>query len=510
MDEPKAAEPGPESHPDQPRSLRLSKSKYLAGCQCHKRLYLEFHAPELATPPDPGARARLGQGTEIGALARERFPGGVLVEAGPKQRAAALRRTAELAADPAVPAIFEGAFEHGQVLVRVDILERIEIGPQPAFRLIEVKSAARRKEVHVQDVAVQTHVLRGAGAPIVECGVWLVDTEYRYPGGPIDLRRLFKWENLAEPVNAMLPAVARTLAEQRAMLEASTAPAVEPDAHCHAPYECPFWAHCTKDKPERWIFHLPGNSRQIEDMMARGIVTIDEIPADAKLTTVQTRVRANHEWIGGGLRRALEAVRHPVHHVDFETFMPAVPKYPGTRPYQTIPTQWSNHIEAPDGSIREEAFLATGPDDPRDAFARSLLASVGAAGTICIYSPYERAVIETLAESLPGCRETLRALLGRLWDLHAVLKEHYYHPRFKGSYSIKQVVPALVPGLSYEGLAIQEGGVAAQEYARMVFEVTDWVERERIKRDLLDYCARDTLAMVEIRRVLRGKCAGDT
>lgn len=498
----------PESSPVPAPPIRLSKSKYLAGLQCHKRLYLEIHAPGLATPPDAAAQARLNQGTDVGVLARERFPGGVLVDAGPRQRTEALRRTAELLADPSVPAIFEGAFEFEHVLVRVDILERVKAAPAPSFRLIEVKSSTRRKDVHVQDVAVQAHVVHGTGVSLAGCGVFLINTGYRYEGGPLDLGQLFAWDDLTEPVNAILPFVGRSLAEQKVMLQVSTPPSIEPDAHCHTPYECPFWAHCTKGKPERWIFHLPGSSRLVKDLIYRGITTIDEIPPETRLNAVQTRVWENVEWTSPALKRVLESVRYPVHHLDFETFMPAVPRYPGTRPYQTIPTQWSNHIEEEGGVVREEAFLSTDARDPREAFAASLLSSVGKTGTICIYSQYERAVIEALAEALPSLRRELVALLDRLWDLLPVVKEHYYHPAFVGSYSIKQVVPAMVPALDYGTLVIQEGGVAAREYARMVFEVTDWVEREQIKQALLEYCARDTLAMVEIRRALWEKCAG--
>lgn len=431
-----------------------------------------------------------------------------MVDAGPRQRTEALRRTAELLADPSVQAIFEGAFEFEHVLVRVDILERVKAAPAPSFRLIEVKSSTRRKDVHVQDVAVQAHVVHGTGVSLAECGVFLINTDYRYEGGPLDPGQLFAWDDLTEPVNTILPFVGRSLAEQKVMLQVSTPPSIEPDAHCHTPYECPFWAHCTKGKPERWIFHLPGSSRLVKDLISRGITTIDEIPPETRLNAVQTRVWENVEWTSPALKRVIESVRYPVHHLDFETFMPAVPRYPGTRPYQTIPTQWSNHIEEEGGVVREEAFLSTDARDPREAFAASLLSSVGKTGTICIYSQYERAVIEALAEALPSLRRELVALLDRLWDLLPVVKEHYYHPAFVGSYSIKQVVPAMVPALDYGTLVIQEGGVAAREYARMVFEVTDWVEREQIKQALLEYCARDTLAMVEIRRALWEKCAG--
>jgi hypothetical protein len=100
----------------------------------------------------------------------------------------------------------------------------------------------------------------------------------------------------------------------------------------------------------------------------------------------------------------------------------------------------------------------------------------------------------------------------RIWDLHPIVRDHYYHPLFKGSYSLKEVLPALIPSLGYEDLAIKEGGHAASEYYRMVFVETDWVERAAIAEALLRYCARDTLAMVELRRALmeKAQAAGGT
>ena len=96
-------------------------------------------------------------------------------------------------------------------------------------------------------------------------------------------------------------------------------------------------------------------------------------------------------------------------------------------------------------------------------------------------------------------------MIGRLWDLYQVVKEQYYHPAFEGSYSIKSVLPAVVPSLGYDDLAVQDGGSAAHEYYRMVFEETDWVEKERIAESLSRYCARDTQAMLELRRALKAK-----
>ncbi len=486
---------------------RLSKSKFLSGLQCHKRLYLEIHSPELAAKPDEQTQAILDMGTTIGVLARERFPGGVLVEAGHRHSKEALRRTAELIADPTVPAIFEGAFFFDHVLVRVDILERVpndEDGTS-RWRLIEVKSSTRVKDVHLDDLAVQSHVLIGAGLELAGACLMHINNRYVYGGGEFDLDALFSVQELTDAVRARLTNVPEGLADMKSMLLVPLAPSIKPDGHCHAPYECPFWSHCTKDKPERWIYHLPGGGKVMQQFLRQGIETIDEIPASFPLSAVQKRMKNNVEWISPRLKTALRSVRYPVHHLDFETFMPATPRFPTTRPYQAIPTQWSNHIQTEGGEVRHDEYLCVEPKDPREELVKALLDSVGTEGSICVYSAYERAILERLAESLPNLRREIQAVMGRLWDLFPVIRDHYYHPAFKGSFSIKSVLPALVPELTYSDLEVQEGGIAAQLYDRMIFQETDWVEQVRIREALLKYCERDTLAMVELRRVLLEK-----
>lgn len=487
-------------------SLRLSKSKYLAGLQCHKRLYLEIHAPELASEPDPATRAILDMGTGVGELARERYPGGVLVACGPKQLGDALRQTQELLQTPGVPAIFEATFLYDQILVRADIVERVsQESAEPAWRLIEVKSSSRLKEPHIDDLAIQTYVLAGAGVRLAGSALMHINSQYVFPGGEIDLMQFFTVHDLTETVATKRPAVFARLEEMWAMLDRAFPPAVEPDGHCQQPYACPFWDHCTKEKPKRWIFYLPGNERISRELALQGIGTIDAIPDTVSLSIIQRRVKNNVEWIGPGLKAALRAVRYPVHHLDFETFMPAVPKFPATRPYQTIPTQWSNHVDAGLGEVKHDEFLAMEPKDAREDLTMALLESLGQEGSICVYSGFERAILQRLADVFPSLRVELARVIERLWDLLAVIREHYYHPAFEGSFSIKSVLPAVAPALAYGDLDIRDGGTAAREYHRMVFEEMDLVEKLRLREALLKYCERDTFAMLELRRVLADK-----
>ena len=480
---------------------RLSKSRFLSGLQCHKRLYLEIHAPQLAAEIDDRRQSMLDMGKEMNEIAHGYFPGGVMVAENHRHSAAALEKTAALMADPNVPAIFEGVFQFEGTLVRADVLERVHC----SWKLIEVKAASRVKSVHLDDLAVQTHVLRGNDLDLTGVFLMHVNRQYSYPGGEVDLQQLLVLENVTEAIHEKLPDVHPRLEQMRSMLGESRAPDVEPDHHCHSPYECPFWAHCTASKPARWIYYLPGRKDLVRRLRQQGIETIDEIPPRVSLTHLQQRVRENVEWISPKLAEALQSIRYPVHHLDFETVMPAVPLYPRTHPYQPIPIQWSNHTETKGGSLRHTAYLYTEQKDPREEIAMSLLESVEEEGSICVYSEYEHYVVKALAEAVPRLRKDLLRVGERLWDLLEVLQSHYYHPDFQGSFSIKSVLPALVPSLDYGDLDIKDGATASATYHRMMFVVTDWVERQRLASALHTYCARDTLGMVELRRVLSQK-----
>jgi predicted RecB family nuclease len=487
------------------RTHRLSKSRFLAGLQCHKRLYLEIHSPELATPPTPDRRAIMDMGTDVGVLAREFFPGGVLVEETHRQIPAALVRTAELVADPNVSAIFEGAFVWQGILVRVDVIERLD---ETRWRLIEVKATSKVKATHLDDLTIQSAVLEGAGLIVDGCYLMHLNTQYVFLGGELNLEEMFALEDMTTEIQARRPLVQPQLEDMWQVLKQPSAPNIAPDGHCHQPYECPFWDHCTKEKSRRWVFYLPGSSKIQKILIEEGVETIDEIPSHIQLSDIQQHVKGNVEWISPLLRARLQSVRYPVHHLDFETFMPAIPIFPHTRPYRPMPFQWSNHIEYEDGTVVHHQYLCTDGRDPREELAIQLLESLGEKGSICVYSEYERFLLFALGDVLPHLKSDLSSVVRRLWDLLAVIQQHYYHPDFQGSFSIKNVLPALVPNLAYDDLTIQNGAVAAVMYQKMVFSETDLMERAHIAQALQEYCGRDTWAMVELRRVLMARVGG--
>jgi len=180
--------------------ITISKSKYMAGVQCLKRLYWQVHEPELAGVPDAAAVAILEQGREVGRLARQLFAGGLEVRAGDSEQA--IRITRELIANPEVPAIFEAAFEDGGVFVRVDILQRRRDG---RWRLVEVKSTADLKEQHLDDVAIQHRVVSRCGLDLASSCLMHVNRNYAFQGGSIDVRRFFKIRNLTQRIERLQP-----------------------------------------------------------------------------------------------------------------------------------------------------------------------------------------------------------------------------------------------------------------------------------------------------------------
>jgi hypothetical protein len=259
--------------------------------------------------------------------------------------------------------------------------------------------------------------------------------------------------------------------------------------------------------PEFWVLNLNGISQErLNELAAMDVEDIRDIPESFPMTAIQKRIHTSagiqKEYFHPTLESELKDVICPVHFLDFETMGSAIPRYSGTKTYQAIPFQWSNHILHEDGRLEHQEYLCVEDKDPRNDFARSLLASLANSGTIFIYTAYEKGIISQLAEHLPAYHDQLLDTLDRIKDLCDMIRKYYYHPKFHGSFSLKSVLPALRPDMSYESLAIREGNQAALEYERMIDPAIPTAEKNKIRKNLLIYCGQDTLAMVKIREEL--------
>ncbi|MCK4351207.1 MAG: DUF2779 domain-containing protein [Candidatus Krumholzibacteria bacterium] len=487
----------------------LSKSRFMAGLQCQKRLYFECYNRDLANPVDEVLQAIFDTGTEVGELARGLYPEGLLIAEDYLHHEDSMRSTERALLDPSVPALFEAAFQYDDIRIRADILVRVGDGH---FDLIEVKSTTKTKDEHIPDVGIQLYVLKGCGINVRNTYIGHLNNEYIYPGGAYDLDQLFRIEDVTGRTLTLVPEMPRLLAEMRLPLLSSEPPDIKIGKHCSKPYDCPFIGHCHDDLLEHHVAQLPwAGAKLLRSLDEAGIKDIRSIPADFPgLSTIQKRVRNcvvdNHFAMDSEIARTLKNLDYPIHFLDFETFNPALPLYPGTRPYQIITFQWSNHILEKNGRIRHEEFLHEGPDDPRELFTKSLLETLGTKGSIVVYSSFEASRIKGLAHAFPRLSHKLLDLINyRLVDLHKLIRQNCYHPLFHGSFSIKSVIPALVPGFNYGDLLINEGMMASLAYAEMRRPETVNERRDYLKEGLLSYCKRDTEAEVQLYQMLRNR-----
>jgi len=485
----------------------LSKSRFLAGLQCHLRLWYQCFERELIPEVPPSQQAIFDAGHEVGELATQLFPGGILIDEPYFLHKQAVQSTLQAMQDPDVKSIYEAAFAYDGVRIRVDVLERLDDG---SWNLVEVKSSTSIKEVYYPDVAVQFYVLEGCGLKINRAGILHINNQYIYDGQNLDLESLFSFGDLTDETMSMQPEIPGQLEELKGMLAVDSAPEIQPSRHCHKPYDCEFWDHCTKDMPEFWVYNISGiGQEKLDELADMGIQAIGDIPQTFPLSQIQDRIRASvsnrQEFISDQLEAELNDVAYPVHFLDFETIGVAIPRYAGTRPYQTIPFQWSDHILYENGNLDHREYLCNEDKDPREEFTQTLLDALGTKGSIFIYTTYETGILNSLIEHFPQYAEELQSVIDRFVDLYAIIKQHYYHPKFYGSFSLKYVLPALVPEMSYENLSIQDGMQASLDYLRMIDSETSHDEKARIRAELLTYCGQDTLAMVKIRDELLDK-----
>jgi hypothetical protein len=485
--------------------MLITKSKFLAGTQCLKRLYWIVHSPEMAAQRDESDQSIIEQGRQVGLLAQQMFLGGVTVEG--RDREEVIRMTRELIANPAVPAIFEGAFEHDDVFVRVDVLQRHQ---DQRWRLIEVKSTASVKDHHLADVAIQHRVVTGSGVDLAESCVAHVNRDYIYHGGLIDVHGLFKIKNLTQEIQGLQPEVGIQLQSEFRILTMSEAPQISAGRQCSDPYTCEFFEHCNPPLADDHILRLPRiHANTVAKLVALGVQSIHDIPESYPLTErlrhACTSVQMQKPWYGPELKDEVGKLTYPLYFMDFETINPCIPRFPGMRPYEQVPFQWSIHVQRQSDTTPEHfEFLADDTSDPRPAFISTLCDALGDSGSIVVYSQqFELQRLSELAFWLPEFSGRIKNIQGRLWDLLPLVRDHVYHPAFAGSFSLKSVLPALVPSMSYDDMTVADGQAAGLAWESLVQRGLDRIEHDRIRKALLAYCGQDTLGMVGIVRKLQ-------
>jgi len=480
----------------------LSKSKIMAGLQCPKRLYLEVHHPELLAFSEHTQRS-FGIGNEVGEAARAQHPGGRLIEQQDDLKLA-LEQTQHLLEESGDVTLFEPAFQHGRTLVRADIFSR----NRKVYRLVEVKASTTLKPHYVNDVAIQSWVIEGAGYPLKTAHLAHIDTSFVYSGGG-DYRGLFAAHDLTEVIEPLIQEVPSLVADMQTILRGAE-PDIAVGPQCTDPYECPFLSHCSPAESEYPVTILPYGGKLTRTLIAEGYADLRDVPGERLTKEDHQRVwrasKTGKTEFSAELASELRALRYPRFYLDFETIQFPVPIWVGTRPYEQLPFQWSCHIETADGRLTHKEFLNASAQAPMRAFAESLIATLGTKGPVLVYSHFERTQLKALIARFPDLDVPLTRIIKRLFDLLPVAQAAYYHPAMKGSWSIKAVLPTIAPELDYGTLGeVQHGGDAQAVYREVIHPATAPERRAALSQDLKSYCALDTLALVRVARHFEGR-----
>jgi len=486
---------------DQPALYTLTKSTYMKGIQCPKRLFLYNNHKELSGHDVAAEQAAFEKGINVGLLARQLFPGGKdasLSVTGSYHNA--IQQTRQWIKQKE-KVIYEAAFLFNKVLVAVDILVHTS-GKWTAY---EVKSSTEVKEQHIMDAALQYYVMVNSGLVLKDFGIIHINNEYERQH-MLDYSGLFQINPVKAEILGQQDLTKNQLIRCQEIVQLKDIPATGIGIHCSDPYACEFTGHCWQHIPEVSVFdlsRLPLNKKF--ELYNNGISRFDQLAADYVLSPAQAlQVKAYLEQYTHidvpVIRQWLTQLTYPLGFMDFETFMPAVPLYYKSRPYQHIPFQFSVHVQHnAESAVNHEAFLGYPEEDPRQGFIKALIKATATCNTILVYNKaFETCRLKELQQHFPEYSGKIQIILEKIIDLmEPFQKKWYYTASMNGSYSIKVVLPALVPELNYKELSICDGGTAMAAFEGML-NMKDAEEKEKIRTALLEYCKLDTWGMVRI------------
>lgn len=482
----------------------LSKSTFIKGVQCEKALYLHKFNSELADEISQQQEAVFQTGTNVGILAQELFPGGI--DASPKDYTKyfeSFKYTQQLI-DEGVEIIYEAGFCFDYVMCFIDILVK-ENGKWHAY---EVKSSTKVSTTYIIDASLQYYIMKNSGLDISDISIMHINNNY-IRNGEIDLNQLFNSVSVIDQVQNNNDYVKNKLITLHDTLAKNSVPNIDIGEHCSDPYDCNFKGYCWKHIPKYSIFDISRLNKKIKWNLYKGrYIEIKDIPIDTRLSDnqkieIDCYINQNKIIQKTKIREFVKSLSRNIYYLDFETYQSAVPKFNDLKAYQQIPFQYSAHYEN-NGTIEHYEFLADPHEDPRESFVKSLIKDMKKDGDILVYNiGFERGRLNELMKNLPEYQNQLESIISRMKDLMIPFKEKWYYvPDMKGSYSIKYVLPALIPSLSYKNLEIDNGGLASSTFANF-HNISDLDQISKTRKNLLEYCKLDTLAMLKILEILR-------
>ena len=488
--------------------MHLSKSDYILYLRHPAWLWIKKHAKHLLPPVDSALQALFDEGHAFEPFAEAQVPD--LVKLGFSDFASYQSLTGRTldAWRNGAAAVAQGRYEAGRLTCISDIVTRDDSG----YILTEIKSGTKAKPEHTFDLAFQKIVLEDSGFPITRCEVAHVNRDC-VRNGPIDPQALVGVTDITEKVNAQTENTRARIAQALAVADSDSMPDPAPERARLRSYQdwLEIRAKLEPALPEDSIYLLPSmNAEKASTLIEADIATVDEITDPSMLAkSTQRYLRACERGARTVDQPALETflgqIDYPIYFLDYESTQGLVPPWDGTRPYQQIPFQYSLHMQQEaGGEIEHREYLHRDATNPMPALLERLREDLGATGSVLVwYEPFEKSRNDEMGAAYDQHKAFLLGLNARVIDLMTPFaNETVSDPAFKGSASIKAFLPALLPELSYDDLEIKEGASASRLWKEVTLNNPKAPDRDKTYDDLVDYCTRDTWAMVAILKVL--------
>ena len=383
---------------------------------------------------------------------------------------------------------------------KIDVFQKVS--GAITWDLIEVKQSTDIQDYHLDDIALQRYAFTGAGYDVRRSILMHLNREY-VRIGELDPKQLFILGDCTDLAEARMLIVSDKLTKLFRVVNQVEEPKVQIGRHCKSPFECNYMDYCWRHVPEYSVFNVIKGAK-LDGLLAMNIIDVADIPDSFHLTDRQRKdINAHLTQTAfvdkGSIRNFLGYLEYPLYFLDYETIFPALPLFDNSSPYQQIPFQFSLHIQrTPGGSLEHIEFLHTEATDPRPDFVQALIDSCGTSGSVVVYNKgFESSRNQELGVAYPQHKAPLEAINSRMVDLLVPFRSRYlYHPKMLGSASIKRVLPAFVPELSYDEMEISDGDMASRKYQMCLRAMVAEPDKEKIYRDLRRYCEMDTYAEV--------------
>ena len=446
---------------------QISKSDYMLFLRHPAWLWIKKNDPKKIPPVDENTQAMFDAGHQFEPYAESLFPEGVSLGFSDYDEYRSLPKRTQDAIDRGDQVLFQPRFEWNEFTCICDIVSFVG---DNEVDLYEIKASTKAKPEHEYDLAFQTAVLEGAGLKVRNISVIHVNNQY-IRHGEIKSEEITAFADITESVRSKGEATKKHMAQAITVAQNPTMPDPNPSL-------------AKLNSKKDWL-------KIYENI----------VPKESEQPTDDIEPVVDKEAI----KQFLDDLEYPLYFLDYETMAGLIPYFDGHRPYQQVPFQYSLHIlESPDAELTQKEYLHRDNSDPSRPLTEQLIQDIGDKGTVLVwYEGFEKARNNELGDMLSEYKVAMEAINDRVIDLMSPFKLKWYNdPRFNGSASIKQVLPVLCPELSYKELGIQEGGSAQRLWMEAVLDGKRESEKNKILSDLVEYCGLDTMAMVEIFKIL--------